>query len=255
MLALLDGHLHEAVELIETSVARAEDVGRPDFARLIARRRLVLPLLYLGEPERLLGLVSGDAFNTRKPPQEREMLLIAAVCLSQLGRFDEARRLAEPLLDRDLDEASIDELQLRLQLAVLWEDRVAAAHLAERLAPVAHVSYTIAGCVGRLLGASWAMRGDVVRARAAFDLAVNVCERSRFRPELGLARLDLAELLLEHYPQERAAALDHLDIATAEFRAMGMQPYSSARSPLFDPSRRMDSPSANAKWPHCSPQA
>ena len=68
------------------------------------------------------------------------------------------------------------------------------------------------------------MRGDVVRARAAFDLAVNVYERSRFRPELGLARLDLAELLLEHYPQERAAALEHLDIATVEFRAMDMQP-------------------------------
>jgi hypothetical protein len=33
----------------------------------------------------------------------------------------------------------------------------------------------------------------------------------------------LAELL-EHYPDERAAANDHLDFAIAEFREMKMQP-------------------------------
>jgi DNA-binding NarL/FixJ family response regulator len=40
----------------------------------------------------------------------------------------------------------------------------------------------------------------------------------------ALARLDLAELLLWHYPHESAAALEQLDLATAEFRAMRMQP-------------------------------
>ena len=46
----------------------------------------------------------------------------------------------------------------------------------------------------------------------------------RFRPEIALTRLQLAELLLEHYPDERAEALDHLDFAIAEFRDMKMQP-------------------------------
>jgi hypothetical protein len=46
----------------------------------------------------------------------------------------------------------------------------------------------------------------------------------RFRPEIALIRLDLAELLLEHYPDERAAAIEHLDFAIAEFREMKMQP-------------------------------
>ncbi len=36
--------------------------------------------------------------------------------------------------------------------------------------------------------------------------------------------LGLAELLLEHYPDERAEALDHLDTAIAELRDMKMQP-------------------------------
>lgn len=84
---------------------------------------------------------------------------------------------------------------------MLWEDRLAATRLAELLDPVAHISYTIAGCVGRVLGASWAMRGDVARARAAFEIAVSACQRSHFRPELARARLDLAELLLAHYPR------------------------------------------------------
>jgi len=45
-----------------------------------------------------------------------------------------------------------------------------------------------------------------------------------FRPELALTWLQLAELLLEHYPDERAEALEHLDFAIGEFREMNMQP-------------------------------
>ena len=46
----------------------------------------------------------------------------------------------------------------------------------------------------------------------------------RFRPEIALIRLGLAELLLEHYPDERDAAIEHLDFAIAELRDMKMQP-------------------------------
>jgi hypothetical protein len=46
----------------------------------------------------------------------------------------------------------------------------------------------------------------------------------RFRPELALTQLQLAELLLEHYPDEKKEALEHLDFAIKEFREMKMQP-------------------------------
>ena len=46
----------------------------------------------------------------------------------------------------------------------------------------------------------------------------------RFRPELALTRLHLAELLLEHYSKERAEALEHLDFAISGFRDMKMEP-------------------------------
>jgi hypothetical protein len=39
----------------------------------------------------------------------------------------------------------------------------------------------------------------------------------RFRTELALTRLQLAELLLEHYPDEKSDALEHLDFAINEF--------------------------------------
>jgi hypothetical protein len=48
--------------------------------------------------------------------------------------------------------------------------------------------------------------------------------RLRFRPEIALTRLELAELLLAHYPDEKAEALEHLDFAIGEFREMKMQP-------------------------------
>ena len=46
----------------------------------------------------------------------------------------------------------------------------------------------------------------------------------RHRPEIALTRLELAELLLDHYPDDRAEALEHLDLAITELRDMKMQP-------------------------------
>jgi len=47
--------------------------------------------------------------------------------------------------------------------------------------------------------------------------------RLRFRSEIALTRLGLAELLLEHYPNEKAEALQHLDFAIGELREIKMQ--------------------------------
>ena len=43
-------------------------------------------------------------------------------------------------------------------------------------------------------------------------------------PEIALTRLELAELVLAHYPDEKAEALEHLDFAIGELREMKMQP-------------------------------
>ncbi len=46
----------------------------------------------------------------------------------------------------------------------------------------------------------------------------------RFRSEVALTRLELAELLLEHYPDEKAEAPEHLDFAIGELREIKVQP-------------------------------
>ena len=69
------------------------------------------------------------------------------------------------------------------------------------------------------------MLGRPEEARNYYDKALEVTEEVRHRPELALTRLQFAELLLEHYPEEKADALDHLNFAIKEFRDMKMKPY------------------------------
>ena len=76
----------------------------------------------------------------------------------------------------------------------------------------------------RVRSAASALLGRPEEARKYYDEALKVTTEMRFRPELALTRLQLAELLLEHYPDEKAAALEHLDFAIKEFREMKMQP-------------------------------
>jgi hypothetical protein len=66
--------------------------------------------------------------------------------------------------------------------------------------------------------------GNYDLARLHFNRAIETCTKIRFRPEVALSRLGLAELLLDHYPDERDAAIEHLDFAIGEFREMKMQP-------------------------------
>jgi hypothetical protein len=78
--------------------------------------------------------------------------------------------------------------------------------------------------IAHLYGVAAAVLGDTPLARTRFEESIVNCERLPHRPELALTHLDLAELLLEHYPDERDAAIKHLDFAIAELREMKMQP-------------------------------
>jgi DNA-binding NarL/FixJ family response regulator len=79
-------------------------------------------------------------------------------------------------------------------------------------------------CISRLLGGAAALLGDPQSARMHYDKALEMMGKIRFRPEIALAHLEMAELLLDHYPDECAEALEHLDFAITELRDMRMQP-------------------------------
>jgi ATP/maltotriose-dependent transcriptional regulator MalT len=116
---------------------------------------------------------------------------------------------------------------LSLRAAILVAHREAAEFLLRRFAHSGLYMTDYVGdltCLSRHLGAAAAFLGRPEEARAYYQEAMDMATGLKFRPEFALTRLQLAELLLAHYPDERAEALKHLDFAIAEFREMRMQP-------------------------------
>jgi DNA-binding CsgD family transcriptional regulator len=80
-------------------------------------------------------------------------------------------------------------------------------------------------CIGRHLGDAAVLVGDRMAARAYYARALEAAGRIRFRPEVALTHLRLAELLLEEADDiARSEALAHLDAAIPELREMHMRP-------------------------------
>ena len=116
-----------------------------------------------------------------------------------------------------------------LEAGVLIGETEIARSLMRRLAPLAAEGWFYGPMIngvsfGRLLGDGAKLLGQTDDARRYYQQGLDYSGRIRFRPEFALTRLGLAELLLAHYPDERPAAIDHLDFAIAEFREMKMQP-------------------------------
>jgi class 3 adenylate cyclase len=113
-----------------------------------------------------------------------------------------------------------------LEAAILIEDRPLVTTLVSELEQGPAFSDTGGGstCLHRHLGAAAALLGDTDKAMDWYRRAIEACQQVRSRPELALSRLGLAELLLDHYPDERAGAIEHLDLAVGELREMKMQP-------------------------------
>jgi DNA-binding CsgD family transcriptional regulator len=148
--------------------------------------------------------------------------------LAAVGRTDEAgARLKTWLAKRRGPEAFLSELTGALDGAVALGDVAEAREIASHLLAVADLP--VAGSnqmfsVGRDMGAAASLAGEYQEARSLTEAALKAVEAIRFRPEVALTRLQLGELLLRHFPDERADAIAHLDFAIAEFEAMGMKP-------------------------------
>jgi len=228
ILAIWDGRLEEAVAIRRRILARAEELGIIEFATAWAS--WVLPArVYLGNAGRAL---ESTLQGSRNLPQNVATDMLILFCLAHLGRYAEVaemlerRVVARPCIGSAEDETIASFDIAALQAAVLAGHRQAAELLLRRLAGSSSITggLWLTTCVGRHLGAAAALLGKPDEARKYYQEAIRVCTETRFRPELALTRLQLAELLLEHYPKERAEALEHLDFVIAEFRDMKMQP-------------------------------
>jgi DNA-binding CsgD family transcriptional regulator/tetratricopeptide (TPR) repeat protein len=234
ILAILDGRLDDAVGLVARYIERADESGAPVRGRRVGLLTLIGPALYLGRADIWLSAFDEHAWvaSLAGPGQpvafNWRLNATRAICLAQLGHLEEASALVGPLLDdvaTSTDgELAVAPVAMLLQAAVVLEHHAAARALAARLACVAHLTadtnfYT---CVARHLGDAAALVGDRAAARAYYLQAVDAASKIRFRPEVALAHLGLAELMLED--DEESEALEHLNVAIPELRDMKMQP-------------------------------
>jgi tetratricopeptide (TPR) repeat protein len=225
---VMDGQLEEATKCYDDVLRLGAEMGAPLAAAICAS--FFGPRLsgYLGwgreEVRRLDEWAQAAAVSV--PPELRAYYLLCGgereEIVTILGEAAD-HYAAEP----DKTRHDFGTLVLLLETAVLAKHMRAAEILLNLLASAMYKTTGLSNltCVARHLGGAAALLGRYEEARKHYKEAIKVCTEMRFRPELALTRLQLAELLLEHYPKERAAALEHLDFAISEFRDMKMRPW------------------------------
>jgi tetratricopeptide (TPR) repeat protein len=218
----MDGRLEETVELLERDLAWRQQVGLPRMMPLVGFRAL-----------QYLGRIDDDSQSPLQQTVLEGMNVpvyrIMPVVPAQLGRVEEANQRLDRMLKarpnitstNDMTQSWVDGFYL--EAALLVKHRQAAELLLRRLASSTLV-FTASGCIPRLLGGAAVLVCRYDEGRQHYDRAIKVCTEMRFRPELALSHLQLAELLLEHCPDDKQDALAHLDFAIREFREMKMLP-------------------------------
>jgi len=220
-LALLAGSFEAVESLYRERLLLGHELGS-DMGVGAVLLLVVRAFICLGDASRALEFVEASGIAPRA------LLVARSLCLASLGRHDEARAARERFGDiaSDADETAAPFLLCLLEAAVLGQDRQTVSALARRLAPLAACEWVGWSFVAaaRVLGGGSALLGECDQARAYYQQALAETEKIRFRPEIALVHLELAELLLAHYPDEHATAIEHLDLAIAELREMKMQP-------------------------------
>jgi len=227
ILLAMDGHLEEAVESGQKLFEFGEELG-PGSANLLCGFCSTMPVYFLGRTsEHLPGIEYPKEAN--HPAAWAHRALIQA----HLGKYAEVIGIIEEhfisrhkagLSDAN---ASCPFLMLWLEAAVLAGHYPAVELIFSWLKDTGYVTtgrfYTTS--VQRHLGSATVLLGRYDEARRYYQKALEVMTQMRFRPELALTHLQAAELLLEHYPKEKAEATAHLDTAIPELRDMKMKPF------------------------------
>jgi class 3 adenylate cyclase/tetratricopeptide (TPR) repeat protein len=216
VLATMDGNVEEAAAMSSRMREHGRDLGTAEFGAVAASLCGVTPFLLLGK--------TAEAYDIAVAHK--------STLLAHIGKDAEAWELLDkwvvgrPGIGSEDDENGATLDTALLEAAALVRHRKAAELLLNRLSGAGAYGIFInrQTCIGRHLGAAAVFLGKPEEARTYYGQAMDLATKLRFRPEIALIRLQLAELLLDHYPAEREAAMEHLDFAIAEFREMKMKP-------------------------------
>jgi tetratricopeptide (TPR) repeat protein len=227
---IMDGQLEEAAKCHDEVLRLGADLGAPLAAAVMAN--FFGPRLggYVGwgreELKRLEKWAQAAGLSVPVPDPIRAYYLVCGDETKEaVTILDEAANhyVTHPEKTRH----SFPALVLLLETAVLASHKRAAEILSNLFAGSAYKTSGLHNptCVARHLGGAATLLGRYEEARKHCKEAVKVCTEMKLRPELALTRLQLAELILEHYPKERPEAVEHLDFAISEFRDMKMRPW------------------------------
>jgi len=220
----MDGCLEEAMNMAEVLKNRGKETDLMELANAYSAFADIRARLYSGTSIDTLE-EEAAVFGPHSEP-------VICIVLAHQGRKKEAteileRRVVErPGAGTLDDEADAGDDVLFLEASVLISHRKAAELLMNRFKDSELYTPGIMQptCVTRHVGGAAALLGRYDEARQYYQEAIKTCTEMPFRPELALSKLQLAELLLEHYPEEKKEALEHLNSAIKEFREMKMQP-------------------------------
>jgi hypothetical protein len=226
--AVLDGRLEEAVELSEQIRDLSEEAGILAGMLTWVRRGGMRAHIYRGISREEL-----DRWHPGFWDRESQWASpIHSLILAHWGQYEKVIETLDnevvnrPGMGSDNDDTMTWRDTFFLEVSVLSGHKKSAQLLYDRLNIPGLVTQgpDVPTCIPRHLGGVMALLGEHDKAREHYNDAVKVCTEMPFRPELALSRLELAELLLDHYPEEKAEATKHLDFAIKEFREMKMQP-------------------------------
>jgi tetratricopeptide (TPR) repeat protein len=220
VLACLEGRLEDAVAIAQNIKARGEQLDLAPFAISLAIVVSYMPLLQLGRLGQITQIVGPN------PLMASPFLRVYKDEDTEVANILDQMVVARPGIGSADDETQQWVDILMLQGAIRIGHRQAAELILRRFAgsDFCTTGILFTTCIPRHLGAAAALLGRPEEARKYYEEALKVTAEMKFRPELALTRLQLAELLLEHYPEEKATAKEHLDFAVKEFREMKMQP-------------------------------
>ena len=224
IISMMDGRLEDITEITEKIRILCEESGIGGVSDTYMRLASTRTCIYKGES---LEDIEGNI-----PSGVPILMPERCLLLSHLGKKEEVLELLEENVVRRPDIGTDDDVTdawkdiLLLEAAIIIEHRKAAELLLNRLAgtSLCTTGWRLPTCVQRHLGGAAALLGRYDKARQYYQEAIKVCTEMPFRPELALSKLQLAELLFEHYPDEKKEALEHIDFAIKEFREMKMQP-------------------------------
>jgi tetratricopeptide (TPR) repeat protein len=230
--SVIDGQLEKALETTISIRTRGIEAGISEMANVMALITEVRARIYL---YRELEALEKRIRTTIRDIETIDVRTAAWFCivLAHLGRQDEVMKILERFVIKRSNIGTAEDLVFLYLDAFFLESAVLVGHhravelLLNRFVGTGVLTSGIfqPTCIPRHLGGACALLGIYDEARRYYQEAIKVCTEMRFKPELALTRLQLAELLLEHYPNEKKEAVEHLDFAIKEFREMKMRTY------------------------------